>query len=149
LFRAAAARGVGGFDRRMEPAEDLDMWLKLGEVGQLANLFDVVMRYRVHTRSVSVQKRDTQLAAMRQACTNAWARRGITGHFEATKPWRPGTDRASRHEFTMRYGWWAFNSHQRRTAAIYGCRAVWLCPWSAAGWRLLACALVKPPGVPR
>jgi len=36
-------------------AEDLDLWLRLGEIGTLANLRRLIVRYRLHGNSVSEQ----------------------------------------------------------------------------------------------
>jgi hypothetical protein len=44
----------------------------------------------------------------------------------------------------LQYGWWAFNSRQRSTAMLYGTRAIAANPLALEGWKLLACAAVKP-----
>ena len=143
MMRRAARIKVGGYDEAMLPTEDLDLWLKLGELGALANLQDTVLKYRMHKTSVSEQKQTQQLSKAQEACEQAWQRRGIEGRFEATEPWRPGTDRPSQHHFMLRYGWWAFNRGQRQTAIIYGTRAIVALPFAIKGWKLLACAAIK------
>ncbi len=144
IRRAASAR-VGGYRQEAYPAEDLDLWLRLGEIGQLANLPELIVAYRIHADSISGRARELQRDRARWACAQAWARRGISGCFEADADWRPGPDRASRHHFVMRHGWWAFNNGQSRTAAVYGLKAVGLDPRRMDGWKLLACALLKQP----
>lgn len=143
MIRRASLIKVGGYNEAMLPAEDLDLWLRLGEVGALANLKDTVLKYRLHTNSVSEQNRIQQRRNAREACERAWRRRGIEGRFEATEPWRPGPDRSSQHRFMLQYGWWAFNSGQRQTAIIYGIRAIAALPFAVEGWKLLACAAIK------
>lgn len=143
IFRRDLARQVGGFRKEMLLAEDLDLWLRMSEHGQVANLPDVLSQYRLHTNSLSGAHHERQRGVMRKACEEAWARRGISGHFEAEEPWRPSSDRSSRLRFNLMYGWWAFNSGERRTAAAYGCRAIKMKPWCPDGYRLLACALLK------
>ena len=141
-----AAKEVGRwwwYDEELFWADDLDLWLKLGEVGALANLKEAVLKYRLHMNSISEKKGVQQRSEARAACEQAWQRRGIDGHFEATEPWRPGTDNVSRHQFMLQYGWWAFNSRQRQTAMIYGIRAISAQPLAIAGWNLLACAAFK------
>lgn len=138
---------VGGYDEAMLPAEDLDLWLKLGEVGALANLKETMLKYRLHMNSVSEQNQIKQSSKAQEVCERAWRRRGIEGRFEATEQWRPGKDRFSRHRFMLQYGWWAFNNGQRQTAIIYGTRAIAALPFAVRGWKLLACAAIKPlPG---
>jgi glycosyltransferase involved in cell wall biosynthesis len=144
MMRTEALRRIGGYDACYDPADDIDLWLRLGEAGALANLEEPVLRYRLHSASVSERQADKQLRAARLACEAAWRRRGIPGRFEGGAPWRPGPDRASRHEFMLRYGWWAYLSGERRTAAIYGVKALRALPLAPGGWKLVACALLKP-----
>lgn len=94
MFRAEAVRRVGGYLHDAYPAEDLDLWLRLGEIGGLDNLPETILRYRLHDASISVRKRERQIAKMRLACERAWARRGIRdglflGHPEHTSPDEP------------------------------------------------------------
>ena len=149
MYRKEAAEKAGGYNPRFTYAHDLELWLRLGEVGKLANLPQTVVQFRLHQSSVSENKRVEQRNFCRLACEEAWQRRGITnGHFEATEPWRPGKDRKSRHRFAMRYGWWAFESGERKTAMIYGAKAVAALPLNPAGWKLMAVAALKPARKP-
>lgn len=143
LMRREALERVGGYDSSYVQAEDLDLWLRLGETGTLANLSVPVIRYRLLATSLSGANRAQQREAAMQACVSAWRRRGVAGRFDASENWRPGPDRASRHRFACRYGWWAFNYGQRAAAVVYGLKAVALRPWSSGGWTLLACSLLK------
>ena len=147
LMRREAARKVGGYDAAFKYSQDLDMWLRLGEVGKLGNVPEVLLQFRMHEASVSETKREEQRRFSREACERAWARRGIPdGRFEAAEPWRPGRDRDSRHRFAVRYGWWAFNSGERRTAMVYAAKAIAAKPLGPGGWKLIACAALKPVG---
>lgn len=146
MIRRAALLQVGGYDETLCPAEDLDLWLKLGEVGQLANLPDTVLQYRQHSGSVSERRQLEQTDKRRLACQQAWTRRGLQGEqakFHEAPPWRP-VDRPSRHQFMTLYGWWFFNAGQRQAALIYSLKAINALPWATEGWKLLACALIKP-----
>lgn len=145
MFSRAAAEQIGGYSEDLEAAIDLDLCLRLGEVGRLGNSTDRVIQYRLHTKSVSAKRRQYQRDMAKLACDRAAERRGIAPAFDAQEMWRPGSDRRSRHTFAIKFGWWAFNSREKRTAMIYGGKAVSLLPWRADGWRLLACALLKSP----
>ncbi len=151
MMRRSAVLQVGAYNTAMTPCEDLDLWLRLGELGRLANLKEMVLKYRIHANSVSEKQGVLQNQKAREACEQAWRRRGIkNGKFEATAPWRPNPDRQSRYSFMLRYGWWAFNSGQRLTAMIYGLKAVRLSVLELAGWKLVANAIVKPlPPMPQ
>ena len=145
MMRRDAVVRVGGYDPYFKTTQDLDLWLRLGEIGRLGNVPGVVLKFRQHGGSVSETRREEQRRFGREACERAWKRRGITdGTFEADEPWRPGRDRRSRHQFALRYGWWGFNSGARDTALAYGLKAVRIAPWDLSGWKLLAAAAVKP-----
>ena len=143
VFHRELALRLGGYRPEMALAEDMDLWLRMGEHGDLANMPHVVSQYRLHTASLSGSAHAQQREVMRRVCEEAWERRGIVGTFEAEDSWRPALDSCSRSRFSLMYGWWAFNSGQRRTAALYGCRAIAACPLKFGGYKLLACALFK------
>lgn len=144
MMRRTAVMQIGGYDTSLKLASDLDLWLRLSEIGELANLAESLVQYRLHAESVSETDCMFQRQQAHQICQRAWQRRGITGHFEATEPWRPGKDAASRHPFMLQYGWWAFGSGHRYTALVYGLKAIQAQPLHLAGWKLLSCALLKP-----
>jgi len=146
MFRREASARIGGFDESMSSSEDLDFFLRLGEIGTLANIPKCLVRYRIHGASTSATARMEMYEHARAACARAWQRRGTSGTFEPADPWRPDDTRRSRFEWTMKCGWWAFMSGQRRTATLYGMKAVALMPHRSKGWRLLACCAVKPRG---
>jgi hypothetical protein len=49
VVRTAAVRGVGGYREAFLGAEDYDLWLRLTETHGIANLREVVTRYRLHS----------------------------------------------------------------------------------------------------
>ncbi len=51
MFRRDAALAVGGYRAAFVTAEDYDLWLRLGEVGELANIPESLYLLRVHRRS--------------------------------------------------------------------------------------------------
>ncbi|MGN6725846.1 MAG: glycosyltransferase family 2 protein [Tepidisphaeraceae bacterium] len=145
MFRRSSFEQAGRYDEAFYPAEDLNLWLRLGEIGQLACLPDVLLRYRLHAGSVSETKQTQQVAAARRACEAAGARRGVSIDFKAGAGWRE-IGKSARLNQTMKYGWWAFESGERATAHAYGWSAVRQCPWSAKAWRLLLISYVRRPG---
>lgn len=92
MFRREAACRVGGYASHLQTTgEDHDLWLRLGEVGRLAVLPEVLTLYRVHGANVSV---GTDSSARRLPVTldnlaRAYARRGITGREPAKAPSPP------------------------------------------------------------
>ena len=113
MMRRDAVQKAGGYLYDLPAAEDLDLWLRLGEIGRIACLPEVLLKYRLHSGTISESKQELQLQNMRQACERAWKRRGIHGEFQG-QLWRPLDTRQSRHEFALRYGWWAFNGGHGR-----------------------------------
>lgn len=145
LIRKSALTQVGGYDNTFTSGCDLDLWLKLSEVGAVANLPQPVVQYRVHSQSIGSRQQQQQHTNAERAFTLAWQRRGLERTFTVTGcRWRPQDNPHSRWEYALKYGWWAFNSRQRRTALHYGLRSLTLRPQAIASWRLLACALIKP-----
>lgn len=143
MIRRETLQRVGGYRERFAVAQDLDLWLRVAEVGRLANIERPLIAYRLSNDALSLRSGERQLQMAREACEDAWRRRGVAGTFKQEGHWRPLADRNSRHRFALRYGWWAFNFRQRRTAIVYGCRAIALNPLSRDGWTLLACSLIK------
>ncbi|MCA9183262.1 MAG: hypothetical protein KDA51_17495, partial [Planctomycetales bacterium] len=77
LIRAAAFEAVGGYRTEYQWIEDHDLWLRLSSRGQLANLTDVVLRYRQHTGSVCWQRAAQQRQLMNQLLRQAHQQRGL------------------------------------------------------------------------
>ena len=149
MIRRSLFDAVGGYDCGAFPAEDLDLWLRIGEHSQLACLPDVLLRYRLHAASISETKQAKQVEAVRHIRHAAFRRRGLPAEFVPEKQWREGADTAGRIKQTLKYGWWAFNSGQRRTAVSYGMAAVRQGPALRDAWTLLGCALLKKLPTPR
>jgi glycosyltransferase involved in cell wall biosynthesis len=145
MIRRHALQAIGGYDPTMVTVEDLDLLLRLGEVGKLANLNEFVLRYRLHESSVSAKYVTLQQHNARRACERAWKRRGIQGRYDAPIPgYRPGAASQAQYQFRLRYGWAAFEGGCRRKALHNGIKAVLACPLLGEGWKLLACAVLKP-----
>jgi len=53
MLRADRITAVGGYREAYRHAEDYDLWLRLSEVGEIDNLSDIVLDYRVHAGSVT------------------------------------------------------------------------------------------------
>lgn len=55
MFRRTLVAGLGGYDPRWAPAEDLDLWIRMSKHGKLANLPDALLSYRIHGESVTAR----------------------------------------------------------------------------------------------
>jgi glycosyltransferase involved in cell wall biosynthesis len=55
MARTGMLRSVGGYRIGAEYAEDYDLWLRVSEVGEIANLPDVLLSYRMHPVKASTR----------------------------------------------------------------------------------------------
>jgi glycosyltransferase involved in cell wall biosynthesis len=77
MFRTDEVIKIGGYRENFIWAEDLDLFLRVSEVGKLANLDSVVIYYRKHGNSISDKKSVIQRSNAIKATTDARTRRGI------------------------------------------------------------------------
>jgi hypothetical protein len=93
-MRTEAWRRAGGYRERFHPADDYDLWLRLAELGALANLRAVVLRYRLHANQTSLALLEQQaLGALAARLCATWRRDGraepaaaaLPGRFSATE----------------------------------------------------------------
>jgi Glycosyl transferase family 2 len=56
MMRAADVRAVRGYDVRYEGAEDYDLFFRLGQIGKLANLPEVFLKYEVNPSGLSARR---------------------------------------------------------------------------------------------
>jgi hypothetical protein len=64
MLRATALSAVGGYRYAYGPAEDYDLWLRLSERYQLANLPEPLLYYRVFPDQLSVRQLDQQVLSV-------------------------------------------------------------------------------------
>lgn len=92
LMRKEAFFSVGGYRKVVVDAEDYDLWLRMADRFQLANLEAGVLRYRLHSSQVSVRKCKQEalsgLAARTAAC---WRRNGNPDPLESLGEITPAT----------------------------------------------------------
>jgi len=144
MYRRDPVLRVGGYREELVLAEDLDLWLRLAEVGRLRNLPEVVLHYRVHDQSVSSQRQSAQADAARRGCAEAWRRRGVEGRYHCeffNERATAGPD--ARFSTSLKYGWMAWKHGYRATARHYAGQAIRLRPFDERSLRLAACVMLK------
>ncbi len=140
MFRTVAVRAIGGYRAELIYAEDLDLWLRLAEVGRLYNLPDVLLRYRMHAKSISHARSLEQHRKWRMAAEDAMRRRGDS----SAQPTladdglvnEKATTEADNH---IRWAWWALMSGNLRTARKHALAGLRCAPLSIESWRLACC----------
>jgi glycosyltransferase involved in cell wall biosynthesis len=75
LMRRATFELVGGYRATFPQAQDYDLWLRMSEHFQCANVSQTVVRYRIHPHQLSLYKRKQQTLAVLAARASASARR--------------------------------------------------------------------------
>lgn len=147
LMRRDAVLGIGGYDESYEVAQDLELWLRLAEVGRLANLPEVLMRYRVHDQAASTAKALQQVANTRRAILGTLQRRAIDAE-PALRPVpnRSPKDRAGKQKRNLHLNEQALFWGYRRTAWVYAFKALGLPPTRVGLKALLRClvAMFRP-----
>ena len=137
MCRTSALREIGGYDSSLAPAEDIDVYLRLAEVGQIANISRVLLHYRLHEQSVSVTKGAESAENQVRAREAAYRRRGLKLPRHSLKA-RPNGESSERARV---WGWWALSGGHVATARRYALKSIRLKPASLASWKLLACAV--------
>lgn len=137
MMRRAAFEQVGGYDERYPTAQDLDLFLRLGEVGRLANLQEPLLKYRLHKGSANVAKAKQQVQRAQAIVDEARRRRGIAEPFQVPD-W---STRQTPMELYAAWGWRVLQKGYWWAAFRYGARMVVEQPANPLGYRLMACAI--------
>jgi glycosyltransferase involved in cell wall biosynthesis len=76
IIRKSAMSQIGGYRAEYQWSEDIDIFLRLAEVGRLANIPEALLRYRQHFSSVNRTKLELQLRRNQRLLAEAHERRG-------------------------------------------------------------------------
>lgn len=77
MVRHNVLRRIGGYRPQFRCALDLDLCLRLGEVGRLANLQVALVKYRLTLDGITIARRKEQQSFVQMAMRDAWERRGL------------------------------------------------------------------------
>ena len=136
MMRRSSVEQVGRYREQYRTLEDLDLFLRLAEVGELNNLPEVLLNYRQHFASIC-HTETAQQAKIRDAILGETAARRGT----PTPPGPPAPPKKSRAEAHRLWAWWALNEGHVPTARRHAASVVARAPWSPESWRLMYCAL--------
>jgi glycosyltransferase involved in cell wall biosynthesis len=76
IIRKHAILQIGRYRPEYQWSEDIDLFLRLGEIGRLANMPTAMLRYRQHFASVNRTKLDLQVKRVERLLADAHRRRG-------------------------------------------------------------------------
>lgn len=138
MMRREAVLNVGGYDTRYELAEDLDLFLKLAEVGRLANLADSLLSYREHLSKVGHLQTIQQGEVVRAILIEAHKRRGLEPPESIRQLRFRAKEAGDRHRI---WAWWALRAGHVETARKHARAVLARRPFYPSSWRLLYCTL--------
>jgi glycosyltransferase involved in cell wall biosynthesis len=133
MFRRDAYEKTGGYDATYRTAQDLDLFLRLGEVGRLANLDSVELLYRIHTGSTNARRHSLQIRNRDAIVKGACQRRRLTYDAASIADWPYASLAKQRRSLAWRNLYWDQGSAARRHAA----QAVLHDPMNLDCWRTL------------
>lgn len=139
MIRKSAFMQVGMYPNDFVHAEDIDMFLRLAEVGMLANIPEILLHYRQHLSSIGYQHAQTQRASALKAVKTACERRGVE-YKTARLAVDPHIKQPPMDAFT-KWAWWALGAGNVATARKYGWKALRMHPLQASNLKLLYCLL--------
>jgi glycosyltransferase involved in cell wall biosynthesis len=138
MMRTEAVRRVGGYRGRHNVSEDQDLFLRLAELGGVANLPEPLLLYRRHYQSVMHTQWRQREEVKQRIVREAYERRGLTMPADwKFDDWKP-TPMA---EQLRAWGWAALKRGNVPVARKHAVRAVFSAPLSGEAWKLAWCAL--------
>jgi len=135
----SALKQIGGYRDEFNTLEDLDLFLRLGEVGKLANLPDILLHYRQHFASVTHSKEEKQMQIRQAIYDQTRVRRGLPP--DVPPPPSARSRPRKKYEQHQFWAWSALKAGNKRTARKHALQTVKQAPFSMQSWRLLACAV--------
>jgi hypothetical protein len=129
---------VGSYREELETAEDLDLFLRLAEIGRIANLEEPLLKYREHTGKVGHVRAAKQAEIVQRILEAAYRRRGrdFSPDVLESKIRPIGSTERQRS-----WAWWALLAGNVATARKHAAACLIHEPFSLETWRLLYCAL--------
>jgi hypothetical protein len=114
ILRKGIVLASGGYRSTFEPSEDYDLWLRMSERSRLANLYNVLVRCRLHANQLSVCKLEHQTLCVLAA--SAAAEERISGRSDPLADVQEITPQVVQSlgvtpkkihtAFVEAYGWW-------------------------------------------
>jgi len=137
MMRADAVKKVGGYREWSRPADDFDLWLRLGEVGKVANLPECLVTKRLTIDGIVGSTLGQEMGdAIERILADTWERRGLPGD-----PAMPQRTVLNRSDLYRQWTWLALRSGNKRVARKYALKSVCRQPFHRNAWRAMLCAM--------
>jgi glycosyltransferase involved in cell wall biosynthesis len=138
MMRRSTLQSIGGYREKFTYAQDRDLFLRLAEVGKLANLPDTLMKFRLYPTSVGHSRRSEQKQCANLATIEAHQRRGLEPPILSDSSREPPKSISDLHR---QWTWWALRSGNLATARKHAILALARQPLAVESWKVFACAL--------
>jgi glycosyltransferase involved in cell wall biosynthesis len=138
IIRRQPLLEVGSYREEFETVEDLDLFLRLAEVGRIVNLEEPLLKYREHTGKVGHVRAAKQAETVQLVLEAAYHRRGRAFSREIVENKIRPVDQSERQRT---WAWWALLAGNVSTARKHAAACLMREPFSLQTWRLFYCAL--------
>lgn len=143
MMRRDAIDEVGGYRRPFRWVEDLDLFLRLSMVGQLANLSECLLLYRQQLASTNHTKQEEQKRLALSAIREAARTMGLPEPPDRTMHWKLPNHVTTMHDWTAN----ALLGQRLDAAWLHALAALRMKPISRNTWRNLALCLLCQCGI--
>jgi glycosyltransferase involved in cell wall biosynthesis len=137
IFRKAVVDQLGGYSYLYPHVEDLDLFLKISELGRIENLREPLLKYREHISKIGHLHRNDQILEINDVIKATYARRKLAYKETPTSPSIAHNEIDS----WKIWAWWALKAKNFKTARKYALKLLITSPFSLGSWRLLYCVL--------
>ena len=135
MYRRQVVLDLGSYRPEFDLTEDLDLFLRLAEVGRVANLAEPLLFYREHLHKIGYRRLEQQVDAARRSLIDAYRRRGKT--LPASTLEHLGRRRIGNPLDAQRtWAWWALMGGHVATVRKHAWSSLRLAPFSVDSWKL-------------
>lgn len=138
MLRKEAIDKVGGYRKEYLWSEDLDLFLRMAEAGRMANLPDLLVKYRNHAGSTNHRLPHVQFELTKKCIAETYRRRGLPMPDDA------GVLSPLEHKPVEKYlmwAWAALRNKNIRGARLNALAALREEPFMLHPWKAMYCAL--------
>ena len=141
LMRSHAIQSIGGYSERCGLCEDHELFLRLAERGRIANMPEVLYKYRKHLDSITIGRSRELARDVDEIVRNAWVRRSgsVPADVEAALQAKPPPPSKSR--ILRTWAWASLRDGNLPAARRHALGCLWRAPLSWSSWNLMYCAL--------
>ena len=139
FMRRSALTQIGNYREQFRTTQDLDLFLRLSDIGKMANLPMPLMRYRVHENSVGALKAEEQARNAQEILRQAYERRGEKLPEHLAK-WTNHLVEINR----LRWGWQALDEGRYADARSHAWSVFRARPFRKFAWQLAIHAALGP-----